>query len=256
MMRSVAVSRIQRRLGFRQDLSSAIIDELIAAQEKYERGVPVPIVASAYMGRFLVGGGSFLPWFLRTEVTTITTSIGEERVPLPPDFLREYEEDALYYFNPAADPTIGQNQWRPLWKDDIQANRIKYGALWPQFTGSASPSDSSNAAEWFEWGPKAYSLDGNYFRIFPLPQQVYTLKMIYYARDAALSPTVDSENKWLHNASEVLMGEAGYQMAHTARDDNRIQYFQTIRDEGVARLFVYTEGMQHENRTYAMGRED
>ena len=254
MLESLAISRIQRRLGFRKDLQTAIADELSAAQEKYERGVPVPIVASAYMGRFLVGGGSFLPWFLRTEVTTIQTQINEERVPLPPDFLREYEEDALYWFNPTADPTIFQNQWIPLFKDDIQYNRKKYGAI--QGLPPASPSDTTAASEWFEWGPKAYSLDGNYFRIFPLPQQVYTLKMIYYARDEALTWPIDSENKWLAHAPEVMIGEAGWQIAATARDDNRMQYFQMIRDEGVARLFVYTEGQQHENRTYQMGRED
>jgi hypothetical protein len=253
MLMSLATSRIQRRLGFRRDLASAIQDEIIAAQEKYERGVPVPIAASAYMGRFLVGGGSFMPWFLRTEVSTVQTTIGEERVAPPPDFIREYEEDALYWFNPAADPTIYQNQWVPLWKDDIQYNRVKYGNMW---NGEASPSDSAPASAWFQCGPRAYAFDGNYFRIFPLPQQVYTLKMIYYARDAVLNPAIDSENKWLKNAADILIGEAGYQMANTARDDNRIQYFQTMRDEGVARLFVYTEAQQHENRTYKMGRED
>ena len=253
-MRSLAVSRIQRRLGFRKDLGSAILDELMTAQEKYERGVPVPIVASAYMGRFLVGGGSFLPWFLRTEITTITTTIGEERIDLPSDFLREYEEDALYWFNPAADPSVMQNRWIPLFKNDIQYNRERWGNMWA--LPPASPSDSQAANEWFEWGPKAYSLDGNYFRIFPIPQQVYTLKMIYYARDTPLDPNTDTENKWLKNASGVLMGEAGWQMAATARDDNRMQYFQMIRDEEVARLFVFTEGQQHENRTYQMGRED
>jgi hypothetical protein len=255
MMFSIATQRIQRRLGFRKDLNAAIQDEIMAAQEKYERGVPVPIAASAYMGRFLVGGGSFMPWFLRTEVSTITTTIGEERVPLPTDFIREYEEDALYWFNPNADPTIYQNYWLPLWKDDIQFNRQKYGALWYNIP-PASPSDTQTSNSWFECGPRAYSLDGNYFRIFPTPQQVYTLKMIYYAQDAVLNPAIDSENKWLEHASDILIGEAGYQVAATARDDNRIQYFQTIRDEGVARLFVYTEAQQHENRTYKMGRED
>jgi hypothetical protein len=249
MLRSTAVARVQRRLGFRKDIAVAICDEMISAQDNFERGVPVPIVASAYMGRFLAGGGSFLPWFLLTEVNTIQTAIGEERVSLPDDFIREYEEDALYYFNPAADPTIGQNQWIPLWKNDLQYNREKYGAMWPSPTGNPPTVNQS-------CGPRGYSLDASYFRIFPLPDQIYTLKMIYYGHDDVLDPTVDSENKWLKNAPAVLMGEAGYNIAAAARDADRMTYFEKLRDESLARLFVDTEARQHENRRYQMGRED
>jgi hypothetical protein len=231
MKRSEAVSRIQRRLGFRKDLGAPILDELMIAQEKFERGVPLPVGA----------GGTFLPWFLRTEVTSITTLVNEERVPLPPDFLREYEEDALWWFNPAADPTINQNAWQPLLKDDIQYNRRQYGGDDPTV---------------LQPGPIAYAFDGNYFRIFPTPQDTWQLKMIYYARDAILDAGLDTENKWLKNASEVLIGEAGFQIAATARDADRMAYFKAIRDEGTASLYVYTEAQQHENRTYRMGRED
>lgn len=249
MLRSQAVSRVQRRLGFRQDLASAILDELMNAQEVFERGVPVPIVASAYMGRFLAGGGSFLPWFLRTEVENAYTIANEERVPVPLDFIREWDDDALYYYNPAADPTLGQNQWVPLVKDALNYNRVKYGALYPVTTQINRDAISAPPI-------RAYSLDGKYFRIFPTPTDVYQLKMIYYGNDTPLDPANDGTNKWLTYAPNVLIGEAGYNVAATARDNDRMTYFEKLRDESLARAYVDTIGQDAEGSRYIMGRED
>lgn len=252
MLATQAVSRIQRRLGFRQDLASTILDELMDAQEKFERGVPVPIVASAYMGRFLAGGGSFLPWFLRSEVTTAVTTIGEERVPVPTDFIREWDDDALWWFNPAANPNIGQNMWYPLRKDDLHYNRMRFGSLWP----SMAPPYPQPPPQPSIPGPRAYSLDGKYFRIFPLPNQIWQLKIIYYANDAVLTSDPASTNKWLTYAPNTLIGEAGYNVAATARDNDRMQYFEKIRDEALARAYVDTIGQDAEGQRYIMGRED
>ena len=253
-MRSSAVSRIQRRLGFRKDLAAAILDELISAQEVFERGVPVPIVASAYMGRFLAGGGSFLPWFLRSEVTSAVTCAGEERVSVPADFIREWDDDALYYFNPNPNPVPPYlpGNWWPLEKNELSYNRMRWGPHWPSMT---PPFPQPPPQPDFP-GPRAYSLDGFYFRIFPLPDQVYQLKLIYYAHDAPLDPVNDTENKWLKHAPYVLIGEAGYQMAATARDNDRMQYFEKMRDEALARAFVDTIAQDAEGRRYIMGRDD
>lgn len=258
MLFTLAVSRIQRRLGFRQDLQSAIQDEFLDAQEKFETGVPVPIVASAYMGRFLAGGGSFLPWFLRSENTTSFTVPGEERVPVPTDFIREWDDDALWFFNPnpnppAIPPPYNPGSWFPLDKDELSYNRMRWGPHWPNMAPPyPQPPPMPN------WpGPRAYSLDGKYFRIFPLPQQAWQLKMIYYQHDTPLDPTNSaSTNRWLTNAPNVLIGEAGYNVAATARDNDRMQYFEKIRDEALARCYVDTIAQDAEGQRMIMGRED
>ena len=227
------------------------------AQEIFERGVPVPIVASAYMGRFLAGGGSFLPWFLRSEVTTSFTTPGEERVPVPTDFIREWDDDALYFFtpnpNPSTSPPYPPNNWWPLEKGELSYNRMRWGPHWP----STSPPYPQPPPQPDFPGPRAYSLDGQYFRIFPLPNAVYQLKMIYYAHDTLLDPTnASSTNKWLTNAPNILIGEAGYNVAITARDNDRIQYFEKLRDESLARAYVDSVAQDSEGNRYIMGRDD
>lgn len=105
MLRDDAVGRIQRKLSFRNDLTTEIIDALKDAQVKLE-------------------GGITLPWFLQTEVTSSNTVPGDERLKLPTDFLRATEQDALYYYNGAA--TEDEDVWNELAKDDIDVLRTLY----------------------------------------------------------------------------------------------------------------------------------
>src|SRR3990167_6766699 len=158
MDRSTAVTMVQRKLGFRTDQSSVIIDALQDAQLKFERGTT-------------------LPWFLITDVTSITTTSGSHKVTFPTDFLREYEEDALWYFDSAADD---DEQWNLLKKDSFYTLRQLY-------PGSGVPV--------------AYAIHEGEFFIFPEPDAVYTLKLIYYKKDTLL--TTDVENDWLKYAPFV-----------------------------------------------------
>ena len=84
MDRNAAVLRMQQTLGFRDDLETQLIAGLQDAQVDLEQGTT-------------------LPWFLKTEVSSISTFADEERVKLPSDFLRQWEEDPLWYFNDDAE---------------------------------------------------------------------------------------------------------------------------------------------------------
>ena len=137
MTRDEAVTRIQRTLGFTTANTTEIRDALQDSQVELERSAE-------------------LPWFLLSEVASISTVKDEERILLPTDFLREWEDDALWYFNGTAD--LDADKWVPLTKDDIQ------------FLRGHRPSTGPP--------PEAYAIDGLYFRIFPTPDAVYTLKQI------------------------------------------------------------------------------
>lgn len=220
MKQSDIISLVQRRLGFRKDLANVILSELQAAQIRLEAGVTVPT------------GGIFFPWFLQTEINSIYTVVGEERILLPEDFICEIEGDALYVYDGNADPGC---QWIPLRKDDLAFNR------------KAAPGTGDK--------PSVYTIDGTYFRILPVPSAVSRLKLLFMGRDAVLTDA-DSENKWLKWAPFLLMGEAGRETGYSSRDKDAMLYFENMAQKEVGRLWAMTEAREHANRSYVMGGED
>lgn len=135
----------------------------------------------------ILEGHQWLPWFLLTEIATETTIADEERVEIPTDFLLEDDDQALWRYD--ADNT--DNQWTPLKKDDLDVLRDKYPG-----TGE----------------PVAYALRNQYFVLKPTPDDAYTLKMSYYARDTELAND-DDENKWLTHAADLVIAETCILMA-------------------------------------------
>lgn len=212
MDRDTAVARIHETLGFRSDKTTEIIAKLQDVQDLFE-------------------GAPELPWFLITEVESASTVSGEERVALPVDFLREWEDDALYYFNSTA--TADADKWVELEKGDLSVLRKKY-------PGSGAPV--------------AYSLDGDYFRIFPTPDDVYTLKQIYYKKDALLTSNI--ENDWLKHGARLLIGEAGMAIAAALRDAEALAEFTRQRDDGARLLLIENEARSSTARRYVMGDTD
>lgn len=105
MDRSAAVTRIQRELGFRTDLSTEIIAALQDAQVELEEAVE-------------------LPWFLKDEgLSDMTTVADTQTVALPTGFIREFEDDALHIYDSTADE---DEQWTPLVKDTMEYLRANY----------------------------------------------------------------------------------------------------------------------------------
>jgi hypothetical protein len=162
MTRDEAVARIAFLLGNRSDLNDAIVRELKAAQTQLENG-------------------PLLPWFLLSEEATASIALGQERIAIPSDFLREPEEEgALWLFR--------EGTAEPFELAKAQYDKARY-----VYTGSEQP--------------KVYAAIGGYFYLFPVPDRAYTLKLIYFAADTSLSTNI--ENKWLKYAPDLLCGQAG-----------------------------------------------
>jgi hypothetical protein len=173
MLKSAIVAMLKSRLGNRteSDIDTRIDSELDAAQEDLEHN------------------GVFVPWFLLSETATYTTTIGEQRVPLPADFLQEYDEGALFY-----DGT-------PL------KAKYDYDALVQVYkTAQAGP-------------PEAYALVNGYFIVFPVPDNAYELSMKYYYSDTVPSSVASgSANQWMKHAAGWLLARAGKMLARYIKD--------------------------------------
>ena len=214
MDRDSAVSRVKRNLAFKTgtSLDTDIIEALQDAQVELEKGTT-------------------LPWFLESEVSSISTVDGEERVKLPGDFIREWEDDPLWYYNGDADEAA--DKWTPLAKDDLEELRRIYPG---------------------EGAPEAYQLDIKYFRIFPTPDDEYTLKMIYYKHDTVLTSNV--ENLWLEHFPWLLIGKAGVTIAAALRDKDAVGVFAVLEQDNYTAMVNDTEARRHASRRYIMGGPD
>lgn len=171
MTRDEAVGWVQFQLGSRSDLVTRTQSALIAAQEELERQ-------------------DFLPWFLRVELPVTLSEPNDARILLPENFIREWEDSALYILK--TDGKLAELEKQPL--DDL--------------TGFYR-----NSAPGF---PVAYALDNQYFRLFPTPDAQYNLRMFYYGHDDALTSNI--ENKWLRYAPWMLIANALLLMAPGLRD--------------------------------------
>lgn len=209
MTRDEAVTQMRRDLGYNNNLQASIlVDALKSAQDSLEREPE-------------------LPFFLQTEISSISTVIGEERVAVPSDFLTAYEDDTLWIYDATAD-----TKWIELPKHDFDALRRKHAA-------------SDNAK------PEAYALTNKYIRLFPAPDKVYTLKWSYMGKDTVLSTNV--ENEWLKYFPELLISLGVKKVAgstqHTAA-------FKLARETEVAertRLRTFIVARETTNYTYQMG---
>lgn len=214
MDRNTAVSRVKRGLAFRQgtSLDSDIIDALQDAQLELEKE-------------------QTLPWFLLSEVSSISTVDGEERIKVPSDFIREWEDDPLWYFNGDADEA--EDKWTALAKDDLENLRETHPG---------------------EGAPRAYQLDIKYFRIFPTPDEAYVLKMIYYKNATVLDTNI--ENLWLEHTPWLLIGMAGTVIAAAIRDKDALEIFAALTQKHKDIMIKDTEARRHTNKRYIMGGPD
>ena len=212
MLRSAAVSIIQQALGFRTDKMTEIITALQSAQTILERN-------------------ALLPWFLQTEISSFSTTSDEERVLLPTDFLREWDEGSLWYFNAAA--VQDADKWTELVKDDLDELR------------KSLPGDGA---------PQAYSLDGIYIRIFPTPDAAYVLKQVYYKEDATLDS--DLENDWLKYFPFLMIGKAGALLPPDLMSDKAMRQFQKWEAEGTVQMVIDNTARDQAGRRPIMGGVD
>jgi len=216
MDRGTAIQEIAYRLGNRTDLNARILSVMDQVQAD------------------ILEKDTFLPWFLLSEDKYITTTSGEERVPLPTGFLREYEGGTLWYYDSTADVP-----WTPLIKDEHQDLRSALG----------DTIDSPGA-------PAYYALTGSYFRLAPVPDAAYTLYIKAWIADTLPSALLNdtTSNLWLTNAPQRLITETLIVMGRQLRFSKReVDDIKADRDEVRNVLWRDTEARIHANRRYIMG---
>lgn len=210
MLRNDAVELIKQGLGFRTGtaIDANIIRTMKHVQWKLEHG-------------------ALLPWFLVSEILTISTVIGEPRVLVPNGFLREIDEGALWRFEATAAGT-----WTELIKKNFDFLQRKQ-----QGTGA----------------PAFYSLLGRYFRLFPAPAAVYPLKVVCYLQDTLLDTNI--QNKWLEHAEDLMIANTGMMLSGDLVNRVAMARFQGEAAAAAARYVVENEAREHANRQYVVGGE-
>lgn len=209
MLRDAAVDIMMKRLGNSNDISlrDDIITEMVQAQAT------------------VLEGDVLKPWFLVSEEASNATTAGEERVPLPVDFMSLWEEIGLYRYDAALDDPYVE-MCRADWEDIKQA--LNY-------------SDK----------PTHWDIGGQYLLMRPLADAAYPLRFWYIARGVSLAGVygdvvTNIENVWLEWAADWLIGETGSVIAeqYLQMTDQRVKTWkdQAIRGrERIRKLNVQME---------------
>ena len=177
----------------------------------------------------LEGDARNLPWFLLKEDSTTTVPTGATRVALPTDFLLEEEDWCLARENADRSLTI-------LEKDDYDFLLNKW-------------STASGTVE-------AYSLNGDYFYLFPAMAADQVLHMRYLGRDASLG-TGNIQNNWLKYAADLLIAKTGeYIASRVLQNVELAARFQNDAVQAANRLYTLNEARQHAGRNYIMGGDN
>lgn len=209
MTRDEAVAIIAQRLGNRTDLDSTIVAEMKLVQTDLEQG-------------------DFLPWFLISEHSQVTSTADEERVAVPSDFLRELDDEynCLWYVD-------SDGVRNPLVKTDYDAALAKYG--------KTSGTDA----------PEVYCLEGGYFRVFPVNSSTLTLELSYYATDQVLS--TDIENQWLKYAPSLMINATGKVVAMFIGNEGAQAAFTQGENQARAQLIKNDAARREAGRNRNMG---
>lgn len=184
------------------------------------------IIAYMKLAQQSLEKGKTLPWWLKSERSFIYTVAAEQRIPLPTDFLREADDSQLVYV-----PTDTTEKLVFLDKDTTDQLEAHYG------------TDVG--------APEAYSIDGRYFRIFPIPDDVYQIRMVYMKKDTILSTNI--ENKWLEHLPYLIMGVTGTLIASALRDQTAQAVFQGWAKDGLSMMYAENEAREHANMDYQIG---
>lgn len=170
------------------------------------------------------------PWFLVSEDAYRRTESTEGRLPIPSDFLQEAEDGVLYYV-----PDDAEDE-----SDHVFLKKDEYDVLRKNFAETASGP------------PVAYCLLGAYFRMFPIPDDDYLIRMIYFQQDTVLDSNV--ENGWLKWAPYLLMGKAGLLLSQGGlRDSGATAVFQSWEAQGTISLHSQNVAREMANRDMQVG---
>ena len=214
------IARVRRGLGYNNGLAEDIIlDALNDAQDLLEQE-------------------GDLPWFLETpDYVDLTTVAETETVAAPTGFIRLIDDSPkIWYYNESNNP---------VWVDlgfayELDAVRDYYA--------SVRTSEGSGP-------PVAVALQRLNFRLFPTPDAAYTLKLLYYKSEDALTADGDGNN-WSAYGPHMLLNRAGMILAEDAKDDKSYASFRTRYMDAGRRLLTETQARKHNGATLERGGID
>lgn len=171
--------------------------------------------------------GKTLPRFLIREDQPLTLLAGTHTAALPTGFIREDDDNRLHFFTPTSD--IAQYLKPKRYNDAVIANLREQGPI----------------------GPSVYVIRASTIDFVTTADVNYSLVWNYFAAASLL--TADIENSWLREASEWLIGEAGYRMAKDLRDPDAVSLFDGLRTQGRAACFGDIIADEDAGGPYIMG---
>jgi len=175
-------------------------------------------------------GAEELPWFLITERAETDTEIGEPRIPLPSDFIREVEDENLIL--------VGEDG-----VTETQIEKVSFDEAEERF-GNAEPGT-----------PSVYHVKGDYVILAPPPDRVAIVRFpAYYAKQPEPIDSDDSENGWFKWAPDVMMYGAGVIVATLhLKDPELMQLMTTLLTRAQNRLNKVIVAREEANRNRRMG---
>ncbi len=216
MLRDAVVDLIMKRLGGNTDttLRNDIINEMVQVQDT------------------VLEGDVISPWFLLTEETSAQTTVGDERVGLPADFLLPWEYGFLFRYDVALDDPYIEMQ-REDW--DLIKEALNF----------AGP-------------PTHYDISGEYIFMRPIADEIFPLRMRYIARGVSLAGAYgvdDLENSWLKYASDWFIGEVGAVISeqYLQSSSKKVEVFKAQAIRGRERIRVKNVAMEESNKRRVIG---
>lgn len=165
------------------------------------------------------------PQFLLTERSDSLLNIEDDRIQKPADWIADVEEDGLYIID-----SEGTEHLLP--KTEYNKLRLTYGNDDPGL-------------------PQGYATMGDYYRVLPVPDVAYAMKMIYYQKQPLMVEGTD-ENRWAKYGPNCLIGRVGLMLCG-AEDNKRQQMFSALFLESKSALERKAFEDVVTNRQYAMG---
>lgn len=177
----------------------------------------------------ILEGAPDLPWFIISEATWGETTVGDRRVKLPGDFIREVEEAPLMY--------------RDVDGEDHEIVKGEYQDLEREYSTVATGT------------PLHYAFRGDYLVLFPTPDAVYELRFPhgYYARQDPPQDLESSHNPWFRYVSDLILAMTGSIVAgQYLKDVELVGQFASQKAEAENRFVRLMTAHEEANRDRVM----
>jgi len=132
--------------------------------------------------------------------------------------------------------TVASDSTVELPSDFLEVRDLVIDGSPPQPLNYASPSAfTRNTRTWESGKPLDYTVLANDFQLAPIPDAVYTVKMLYFAAPAFLSDT-NTSNVFLANTPDVLLYGALLEAEPYLMNDARVNTWGTMFDRALASI--------------------